>query len=144
MSNRSFDIELAGCTPEPLMAYLKALGILRLVGGQKDPSALGWWRGDTFWLKSALDEAALRKFFLEEYTPTALVAPWAGGSGFFKKDNKKAVDAIGSSGNARLAEYRSVIRIVRSILQEEEVFDRPSGETKIRLLERYRRELPTP
>ena len=36
-----YEIELTGCTPEPLMAYLKALGILRLVGEQTDPSARG-------------------------------------------------------------------------------------------------------
>ncbi len=34
------------------MAYLKALGILRLVGEQKDPNARGWWENDVFWLRS--------------------------------------------------------------------------------------------
>jgi hypothetical protein len=31
MMGNHLDPELAGCTPEPLMAYLKSLGILRLV-----------------------------------------------------------------------------------------------------------------
>src|SRR2546426_11763804 len=84
------DLELTGCTPEPLMAYLKALGILRLVSEQKDPDARGWWHDDVFWLRSALDRDALLKFFLENYKPTPLVAPWNAGSGFYIKwDEKK-------------------------------------------------------
>lgn len=87
-----YNLELPGCTPEPLMAYLKALGTLRLVAEQKDPDARGWWKNDVFWLRSTLDRDGLAKFFLEEYRPTPIVAPWAGGSGFFKNDNQKAVD----------------------------------------------------
>ena len=49
-----YDFELAGCTPEPLMTYLKALGILRLVSEQKDPAARGWWKNDVFCLRSSL------------------------------------------------------------------------------------------
>ena len=29
---------LSGCTPEPLMGYLKALGVFRLVSEQADPN----------------------------------------------------------------------------------------------------------
>lgn len=74
-----YDVELKGCTPEPLMAYLKALGILRLVSEQKDSGARGWWKNDVFWLRSTLDQDALVKFFLEEYAPTPIVVPWSGG-----------------------------------------------------------------
>lgn len=73
------DVELSGCTPEPLMAYLKALGILRLVSKQKDGSARGWWKNDVFWLRSTLDRDALLNFFLNEYKPTPIVVPWSGG-----------------------------------------------------------------
>jgi hypothetical protein len=38
------ELILHGCTPEPLMSYLKALGILRLVAEQADPEARGAWR----------------------------------------------------------------------------------------------------
>ena len=37
-------VELRGCTPEPLMAYLKALGVFRLVAEQADPDARAFWR----------------------------------------------------------------------------------------------------
>ena len=41
-------IILEGCTPEPLMSYLKALGILRIIAEQKDPDARGCWRDGAF------------------------------------------------------------------------------------------------
>ncbi len=145
-------IQLAGCTPEPLMSYLKALGILRLVSEQKDPEARGWWRNDVFWLKSRVlfdgEHAAeapreiLSKFFLEEYRPTPIIAPWAGGSGFFRKDNKKAVEALVRSSEARVDGYARVIRFVQEILRQENIHDKPADEGKSRLIQRYRRELP--
>jgi len=135
-------LDLPGCTPEPLMAYLKALGILRVVSEQKDAQARGWWRNDTFQLQSTLDSAALVKFFLDEYRPTPIVAPWAGGSGFFRKDNKQAVQELAGSAVARLALYRKVIESVQAIIDQENVSDKPGEAVKARLIRRYRRELP--
>jgi CRISPR-associated protein Csx17 len=84
------ELMLQGCTPEPLMSYLKALGILRLVAEQADPEACGAWRAGTFVLSTKLDETALMKFFLEAYQPTPMLAPWNGGCGFYLKwDPKK-------------------------------------------------------
>lgn len=136
------DIELAGCAPEPLMAYLKALGILRLVGEQRDSAARGWWRSDAFWLRSVLDREALMIFLSREYEPTPIVAPWAGGSGFFKKDNRQAVDALSDGGSPRVSAYAHIIRVVREIIEQEKVSDKPKDEDKRRLIRRYRNSLP--
>jgi len=35
---------LAGCTPEPLAAYVESLAVLRLVAQQADAAARGFWR----------------------------------------------------------------------------------------------------
>lgn len=114
------EIPLCGCRPEPLMSYLKALGVLRLVAEQQDASARGRWAGDAFTLKSTLDEAALVSFILNDYRPTPIVAPWAGGCGFFAKDNHEAVDGIASSQSSRLKGYRRVVQAVRNTLLDEE------------------------
>lgn len=135
------ELILHGCTPEPLMSYLKALGVLRLVAEQADPDARGAWRAGTFVLSSQLDEDALMKFFLEQYQPTPIVAPWAGGSGFFGQDNRKAVDEIATSRSPRMDSYRTLIEQVHTILQEEGQAAKPSDVAKERLLRRYRREL---
>ena len=57
--NQPHQLELRGCTPEPLMAYLKALGIFRIVAEQKDRGARAFWQNDAFFLRSALDREAL-------------------------------------------------------------------------------------
>jgi len=142
MPEAQHDLELCGCTPEPLMAYLKALGVLRLVSEQADPEARGGWWNDTFWLRSTYDRDRLTNFFLMKYQPTPIVAPWAGGSGFFKKDNKKAVEALQESKTARVEAYRTVIQRVQSIIDAEKVGDKPRDAEKVRLIRRYRRELP--
>jgi CRISPR-associated protein Csx17 len=107
---------LKGCAPAPLANYLKALGILRLVGEQADPHARGWWDGERFCLLTKLSKEELEAFFLEQYEPTPLVAPWNGGSGFFKKDNRKAITAIIATNARRLAPFREAIRQAEAVL----------------------------
>jgi CRISPR-associated protein Csx17 len=100
--------------PTPLAAYLKALAILRLVAEQKDSRARGWWADDVFHLDSALDGRALVDFFLKGYSPTPIVAPWNGGSGFAEGDRTEALDAIRTSKNPRFEDYRRTISTVLS------------------------------
>lgn len=137
------EVILEGCTPEPLMSYLKALGVLRLVSEQADPEARACWRNDVFVLRSRLDREDLIDFFLHRYQPTPIIAPWAGGSGFFLKDNRKAIDALSAENVApRCRRYREAILSARRILDEENITTKPQDEAKDALLRRYRRELP--
>jgi CRISPR-associated protein Csx17 len=139
------EVVLEGCTPEPLMSYLKALGVLRLVSEQADADARACWRNDVFVLSSSLNRDNLLEFFLDRYQPTPIVAPWAGGSGFFPKDNHDAVDALAARNvSARCQPYRAVIEQVRRILREERITHKPKDTDKDRLLRRYRREFPLP
>jgi CRISPR-associated protein Csx17 len=57
------NIPLPGCTCEPLINYLKALAILRLVNEQADASARACWRDGVFVLGSELDQSCLERFF---------------------------------------------------------------------------------
>ena len=77
-------LQLPGCTPEPLMNYLKALGVLRIVSEQADPTARGCWRNGVFELHSKLDRDGLIQFFLRDYEPTPVVVPWSGNDFFAK------------------------------------------------------------
>ncbi|MBZ0154328.1 MAG: type I-U CRISPR-associated protein Csx17 [Planctomycetes bacterium] len=108
--------ELRGCTPTPLAGYLKALGVLRLVGEQKDPAARGLWREGCFVLISHLDRSSLCDFFLTEYSPTPLLTPWARGGGFYK-DPDEALAAIETSAATRFSAYRAAISAARVPLQ---------------------------
>lgn len=78
--------ELAGLKPDTLATYLSALGVMRLLAEQKDPSVRGFWRNEHFVLVSELDSKAIEHFFLEEYAPTPILAPWSGGGGFLDAD----------------------------------------------------------
>ena len=117
-------LELRGCAPEPLMAYLKALGIFRLVAEQQDPDARAWWHNDTFTLRSALDREALVEFFVEEYRPTPIVSPWNGGSGFHPMDNSKAMDAILELESPRFQLWNEVVAIGKRIVSSGEGVDK--------------------
>lgn len=127
------DIVLEGCTPTPLANYLKALGVLRLLS-VRDPQVRGFWRGDRFVLRTKLDSAAIERFFLQDYEPTPIMAPWNGGSGFYYQERKskeadpftgkkkklgvydqetaatKVVDDVLASKSKRLDAYRNALR----------------------------------
>lgn len=79
---------LRGCAPRPLGAYLKALGVLRVLAEQKDPQARGRWQDDAFVLITRLDRDALLSFFLREWQPSPFISPWNKGSGLLGEDEK--------------------------------------------------------
>ena len=135
MSALAIDLPLTGCAPVPLAHYLKALGILRLVSEQRDANAKGFWKNDTFHLVSTLDRDALVDFFLNEYCPTPIVAPWNGGSGFHPGDNKVAIDAIASSTSTRFQGYRQAISGAKTSLNQLSLHRKPEKEEKQRLLQ---------
>jgi len=108
------EIVLNGCRPAPLASYLKALGVMRLVAEQADSKVKGCWRDDSFVLQTELTKDALIEFFVDEYQPTPIVAPWNGGSGFYPGDPSEGIDAILGSEDGRFATYREVINNIRS------------------------------
>ena len=138
----TFEVELTGCRPEPLASYLKALGVLRIVAEQKDRDATGCWRGEHFVIASTLDREALVRFFIGEWRPTPVVAPWNGGSGFYPKDNHKAADAIATSKDARMRAFAASIGIARSFISARGWTERPADEDKVLLLSAMRARLP--
>jgi CRISPR-associated protein Csx17 len=128
------EIRLTGCGPIPLAHYLKALGILRLVAEQKDHDATGYWQHDVFVLNSSLDTDGLLNFFLHEYSPTPILAPWNGGSGFYPKDNRTALESIAGSTSPRFEVYRRTIAEARSVLNRLGLTAKPNAEAKQQLL----------
>ena len=100
---------LSGCRPKPLSDYLKALGVFRILSEQKDAQAKAAWQGETFTITTNLTIDDFEDFFCEKYTPTPIVAPWNGGSGFYSGDATKGMDAILLSKDSRFKEYRNVI-----------------------------------
>ncbi len=116
------DLVLDGCTPTPLASYLKALGVLRLLS-TRDPKARGFWRGDRFVLRTALDRTAIERFFLHEYAPTPIISPWSGRAGFLEGEDgqesrRKGAIILGRIENAagkRFKSYQQVVSAIRKV-----------------------------
>lgn len=127
---------LPGCTPEPLMAYLKALGVFRLVAEQADDAARLSWNDTQARLHTVFDRDGLMHFFLHRYRPTPILAPWGGGSGFYG-GGSEPLDKIALSTAQQLALYRSTIAMIRGFIPT----GKPKDEQKQALLRRCRAEL---
>ena len=134
------ELRLDGCRPEPLGSYLKGLGILRLLGEQYDPATTGHWKGDRFALTTNLGRGELLTFFVDEYQPTPLVAPWNGGSGFEtggkSRTAEHALRLVEASAIPRLEPYRRAIRAARQVYAESGSLDKRA------MVERCRAQLP--
>ncbi len=143
-------LALHGCTPTPLASYLKALGVLRLVsspannvsGEAADPHARGWWENECFHLRTTLGRDALLHFFLHDYAPSPIIAPWNGGSGFYAGDNKDGFDPLATGQVAeRFANISSGIRHAVRTVADLKLAERPEGAAKVGLVAALRAEL---
>ncbi len=139
MPNR---IELRGCAPAPLLHYLKALGILRLVAEQLDADVRAAWQGDAFVLETITSEEELLDFFLNRYCPTPIVAPWNNSSGFYPKDKKQRgfVEALLECPTERMEAFKAGIRAAQQIVDERE--EAPKENEKAAMLQQARRFFP--
>ncbi|MCX6880701.1 MAG: type I-U CRISPR-associated protein Csx17 [Verrucomicrobia bacterium] len=111
-------IELQGCTPEPLMNYLKALGVLRIIVEQElDPTARGFWKNHVFCLLTQLSEDQIVEFFATRYQPSPILSPWNGEAGFLADTGAgyEAISKMQSSTSDRLLPMRDAILGVKSI-----------------------------
>ena len=123
-------LALRGCAPTPLASYLKALGVLRLVsspanhvsGEAADPRARGWWENECFHLRTTLGRDALLRFFLHDYAPSPIIAPWNGRAGFLEGDAGEEssrggallMRAVETSECRRLESMRCTVGLLRN------------------------------
>lgn len=138
-------LPLPGCGPVPLVNYLKALGVLRTLASRSGSVASdvrGAWRDEQFVLTGDIDRDALIAFYLNEYRPSAIVAPWNGGSGFHPKDNKTAISAITDGKADRLSLFREAISSAEAALQQLGLKEKPGSDLKGDLLQLCRNTFP--
>lgn len=111
-------IPLEGCTPEPLMNYLKALGVLKIVVEQDfDSSARAFWKNGIFHLHTQLTEQELLDALAEHYKPSPVISPWNEAAGF-KKTKGKDVDKvreISESQDERYSRYKGFTKEAKEI-----------------------------
>ena len=143
-------LALHGCAPTPLASYLKAIGVLRLIsspanhvsGEAADSHARGWWENECFHLRTTLSRDALLRFFLHDYAPSPIIAPWNGGSGFYPGDNKDGFDPLAENQVAgRFTHISAAIRKAARTVAGLELAKRPEGAAKVELVAALRAEL---
>lgn len=136
-------LPLSGCSPTPLVNYLKALGTLRILAEQAPELEIrGSWRDEEFILTGNVDRTTLCTFFLDRYSPSAIVAPWNGGSGFHPNDNKTAIEAISKGIAEKFALFRKVINVADAALTQLDLKEKPPPEIKETLLKLCRNTFP--
>lgn len=159
-------ITFAGCTPTPLAGYLKALGVFRLVAEQQDAEVKACWQGERFALVTRLSREELTRFFLEEYKPTPILAPWNGGSGFYFQEGKlnekdpltgkkiktgqrnqpteatKTVATLLTSEAARFHSYRQVLQLGKDSVAKFKFIEAPKGDEKACFIQFIRSNYP--
>ena len=135
-------IRLPGCTSTPLASYLKALGVLRLIsspanhvsGSAADGAARAWWEGGTFHLSTSLALDDLVGFFLRDYAPSAIIAPWNGGSGFYPTDNKDGFEPLARTSAPRFAAITGGIADAANEIRRRRLTERPKNDVKAALI----------
>ena len=143
-------VSLNGCAATPLLAYLKALGILRLVaspannvaGTAADPDVRGCWTNGHFLLRGKLDNEMLLKFFLDDYAPSPIIAPWNGGSGFYPNDKKAKKEGLEPLTQSKIARrflpIQEAIRIAMAEIDKRNLTSRPEDADKVNLINALR------
>ena len=126
---RGEHVVLVGCAPTPLASYLKALGVARLIssaanhvsGEAADSHARCWWENECFHLRTTLSRDGLLHFFLDDYAPSPIIAPWNGRAGFLEGDAGRSssrggavlMRAVENSSCARLKLMRRTVQSLR-------------------------------
>jgi CRISPR-associated protein Csx17 len=138
-------IVLAGCSPEPLSNYLKALGVLRvLTESGTDSGCKGYWEREQFVLITKLTEDEITHFFLDTYSPSPFVSPWNGSTGFYPKDAQKDLLAsILEATPTRFGSYRVAVKTAQKVIVKLKLKEQPKdAQLKKQLLSRLRDEVP--
>lgn len=159
-------IPLPGCSPTPLAAYLKALGILRVLSLQCPESKTQChWDGLAFVIRTKLSEEELLDFLVNRYSPTPFVSPWNAGSGFYFQEGKtkekaadgkkiktgirdqeteatRSITVIQKSSGKRLSNYREIIEITKHYLEQVGRIEAPKDEQKKDMLRDIRNLYP--
>ena len=114
-----------------------------MAGEAADLHARGWWENECFHIQTTLSREALLRFFLHDYAPSPIIAPWNGGSGFYPNDNKDGFNPLVENPvAARFEHLSSTIRCASDMVADRGFVARPEKMTKVDFVAALRSELP--
>ena len=119
-------------TAAPLASYLAAVGLLKVVGEQLDPEAVGSWKGGRFSLETRFGIQNISSFLANEYKPSPCFTPWNKDSGFL--DGKPAPE-FQQLEAARFAEIRRIVQVAAVLVPQFVSKGKLEKEAKVELVE---------
>jgi CRISPR-associated protein Csx17 len=111
-------IYMTNCKTEPFGSALKALGVMKIIGEQKDPDIESYWENGELRINTVLTKEEITEFFLNEYSPTPILAPWLSQSGFWPTFESPFMESIVESGQSRFDSFRDNVVKIRSIINQ--------------------------
>lgn len=148
-------VYVSNCKTEPFGSALKALGVFKILGEQKDPDIESYWENGELIINTALTKDEIVDFFMREYSPTPILAPWLGQSGFWSAYESPSLKSIMESGESRFETFRKNVEKIRLIiaqiadeqgitqsdLQDEGISKKFRNKNKVRLVTMCRNQL---
>ena len=119
-------------TAAPLASYLAAVGLLKVVGEQLDPEAVGSWKGGRFSLETSFSIQAISFFLANGYRPSPCFTPWNKDSGFL--DGKPAPE-FQQLEAARFDEIRRIVQAAAVLVPQFVSKGKLEKEAKVELVE---------
>lgn len=108
---------MEGCKTSPLSSYLKALGIMKIIGEQVDKNAKFFWTNEIFYIESRCSEEHILDFVMNKYSPSPIMDPWNNGSIIYETGKElKKIEEIEQSGNIRFSEIIDNFRLIKKLL----------------------------
>lgn len=98
---------LEGCHFKHPVNYWKAIGLLKSISMQKDPSVKGLFTDRGFMLETKLNKEELLNFLVEEFIPDPIISP------FLQQRSNWLLDNLLQEENPRLALYRQAYEALR-------------------------------
>lgn len=124
---------LPGLQPQPLAAYLGALGVLRLCSQQLDATIRGAFSHTGFRLHG-VDEHTLESFLLDAWAPSPVLTPWNKASGFYDSSKGRmatsAMHRIVASAAPRFESLAGAIKQIRALVAAAGYGQAPEEEAK--------------
>ncbi len=113
-------VRLPGMRSDSLIGYLKAIGLLRLIATQREPSIRVSW-SDAALVVHGMARDSLIDFFERDYRPTPALNPWNGGAGFDAKSRHqeagKTLDRIAAMCGERWSPYRNALHVANDVIE---------------------------
>lgn len=100
-------LNILGCQANHPLNYLKAIGLLKIISLQLEPSVKGFYDHDSFILETNLSKEQIANFFVHKYIPSPILSP------FLRLRNNVLLENLTRAENPRLSLFRQAYEYLK-------------------------------